>query len=246
MNTNNALLVVPAFNEEKRLHPTNFLRLCRENELDILFIDDGSTDQTVEILKSLSSTSPNIKFLSLEYNSGKSNAIWFGFRNGAELGYRYVGFVDSDSSCCNNDIINGLGLILSDPDLSVVSGARVLLAGSNIQRSNFRKWISRIMATVLSIITKTDFYDPQSPCKWYRVDDQFKAVLGKNPQTKWFGELELVINLIRLRPLRSFPLKIQEFALSEWSEVANSKLTILHFPSVIKQLYTLLRISRVQ
>jgi len=243
VNANNALLVVPAFNEEKRLQPTNFLRLCRESELDILFIDDGSTDQTVEILKSLSSTSPKIKFLSLEYNSGKGNAVWFGFRKGTELGYSYIGFVDSDSSCCSKDIINGLNLILSDPDLSVVSGARVLLVGSNIQRSNFRKWISRIMATVLSIITKIDFYDPQSPCKWYRVDNQFKAVVGKNPQTKWFAELELVM---RLRPLRSTPLKIQEFALSEWSDVANSKLSILHFPSVIKQLYTLLRISRVQ
>src|SRR3989338_8093862 len=53
----------------------------RKKKYEIIFIDDGSTDNTFEILKKLNHNNKNIKVLQLRGNFGKSTALQIGFDN---------------------------------------------------------------------------------------------------------------------------------------------------------------------
>lgn len=77
-------VVVPLFNEEESLKPltveimTAFQQLRIESE--IIFIDDGSSDGSLEIIKELAKTNKKIKYLSFRKNYGKAAALQVGFQ----------------------------------------------------------------------------------------------------------------------------------------------------------------------
>ncbi len=76
--------VIPVFNEEG-----NLLRLFDEIKKvtmylpcpdEILFVDDSSTDRSLEIIKALSSENPEVKYIAFEKNAGQSAALYAGFQ----------------------------------------------------------------------------------------------------------------------------------------------------------------------
>jgi glycosyltransferase involved in cell wall biosynthesis len=84
------LIIVPLFNAEMHLH-----EFCSELQLhaqaDILFIDDGSKDDTQIILKQL-----GYAYLSHHHNFGKGRALKTGMRYAVENNYKYVLTLDGD------------------------------------------------------------------------------------------------------------------------------------------------------
>jgi len=92
-------VVIPAYNEEKRLPKTlaeidKYLR--KQNyDYEILVVNDGSRDKTVEIGRSLIPTIKNLKITGYENNQGKGFAVRFGMLE-AEGDYRL--FADADNS----------------------------------------------------------------------------------------------------------------------------------------------------
>lgn len=80
-------IVIPCYNEEEVLHETN--RQLTElidsmisdgllSECDILYVDDGSKDNTWNIIEELQSVSPYAHGLKLAHNVGHQNALWAG------------------------------------------------------------------------------------------------------------------------------------------------------------------------
>lgn len=76
-------IVVPVFNEEESLEAFYNELISVVPNLDksyeILFVDDGSTDKSLDILKSFSSRNKNVKIFSFRKNQGKSEALTYGF-----------------------------------------------------------------------------------------------------------------------------------------------------------------------
>ena len=76
--------VVPAFNEEESLEAFYKVLIPNLSKLDkdyeIIFVDDGSTDKTLEILKGFEAKNKNVKILSFRKNRGKAEALTFGFQ----------------------------------------------------------------------------------------------------------------------------------------------------------------------
>lgn len=77
-------VVVPLYNEEESLRELHALiaKVCDEHNLsrEIMFVDDGSTDNSLEVLKELRARDPTVHVLSFLKNNGKSAALQTAFR----------------------------------------------------------------------------------------------------------------------------------------------------------------------
>lgn len=75
-------IVVPLFNEKEgiRVLYKEIIKSLKDHEYQILFIDDGSTDRSLAILKEIEKKDRNIKIYSFRKNKGKAEALTFGFQ----------------------------------------------------------------------------------------------------------------------------------------------------------------------
>ena len=79
-------LIIPCYNEEEALPPL-YDELNRvsaemsEYEFEMLFIDDGSKDATLDILQKYAQDDKRVKYISLSRNFGKEAAMYAGFCN---------------------------------------------------------------------------------------------------------------------------------------------------------------------
>ena len=77
-------VVIPVYNERESVRPLaeELLDVLRSlgRQIEILFVDDGSTDGTSEILADLASAEPEIAVVRLRRNFGKAAALMAGFR----------------------------------------------------------------------------------------------------------------------------------------------------------------------
>lgn len=91
-------LIVPCYNEEKAL-PLFWQEVSRvmdgmgNVDFEILLVDDGSRDGTLEVMKSLASRDSRIKYLSFSRNFGKEAAMFAGFQHAAG---DYIAVMDAD------------------------------------------------------------------------------------------------------------------------------------------------------
>lgn len=98
MKREKVTLVVPCFNEEEVLpyFYEEFQKICVSldtYEIEVLFIDDGSQDNTLNIVKDLAKKDEKVKYLSFSRNFGKEAAIYAGLKNSDG---DYVALMDAD------------------------------------------------------------------------------------------------------------------------------------------------------
>ena len=112
-------IIVPCFNEEIGIaRAIESIRKINYPNIEILVVDDGSTDKTFEIVKALESE----YFVRLihQENSGKSNALNNGIKQA--LGDYFV-CMDSDSVLSENLLMDSIPFFEIDPNLAAVAGA---------------------------------------------------------------------------------------------------------------------------
>lgn len=90
-------LIVPCYNEQESL-PFFYKEVTRviaemKEEYELLLIDDGSRDRTLQLMKELSSKDAHVKYFSFSRNFGKEAAMYAGFCNA--IG-DYVAVMDAD------------------------------------------------------------------------------------------------------------------------------------------------------
>jgi glycosyltransferase involved in cell wall biosynthesis len=96
--TSRATVVIPCYNEEKRLD-RNAFRAFLESDADtsLILVNDGSRDGTAAILGEVRSIAPDrVTVLSLERNGGKAEAVRRGVVSAMERGDDLVGYWDAD------------------------------------------------------------------------------------------------------------------------------------------------------
>jgi glycosyltransferase involved in cell wall biosynthesis len=229
------ILVIPFFNESHRFQRNYFETLIsrvKQHNWKIVFVNDGSTDDTLELFETLENSSSCL-ILNWPYNEGKGNAI----RRGMNLGLasfpeiKHIAFVDADGAFDIEDIDN-LVLRSKSEQFDLIIGARIKLAGKNIDRSLDRHIVGRLISTLINLLVfKKPIYDPQSGLKVFRVSTFLKSALSQSFETKWFGDVELISRL-----WVQTDLEIREYPVSKWREVSGGNLNFLSVLLVIKEL----------
>lgn len=208
-------VVVPCYNEVTRLNFAFFEELVERLDCVLIFVDDGSTDGTDKLLEAKSKIlGPETEIFVSQTNRGKAVAISIGLEIAMKKQIKSLIFCDADNSLSVDDIDCLYRKFIDHPGLDIVSGARVPLAGSNVVRRDFRKWIGRIVATIVSRMTNIAIYDPMSPLKIYNLDRLNKGS-GYTPSTRWLGEVELMFYSYNI-DRKSF--RIEELPLDYWRD----------------------------
>jgi len=114
------LVIIPAFNEETSI--VNVVESIKAvvDEVDIVVIDDGSTDKTVE-----NSKKAGAKVISLPCNMGYGVAIQTGYKYAMQRHYQYLVQMDADGQHEAKDIKVLLNTLYSS-DFDIVLGSRYL------------------------------------------------------------------------------------------------------------------------
>lgn len=73
-------IIWPCFNEEKSIiyFYNELIEYIRDLSYEIIFIDDGSSDNTLINIKNLTNLDENIRFISFSRNFGKESALYAG------------------------------------------------------------------------------------------------------------------------------------------------------------------------
>ena len=148
-------IIVPCHNEEEAL-PLFYREITKtmktiKSDYELLFIDDGSKDNTLEVLKDLSKNDKHITYLSFSRNFGKESAMYAGFLNSTG---DYVTVMDADMQDPPS-LLPQMINILKNEDYDSVATRRATRAGESIIRSFF----ARIFYKIINRISDSDIVD---------------------------------------------------------------------------------------
>ena len=219
------LLVVPAYNEARRLDLQAYERaLEAQAGLQLLFVDDGSTDATVARLRTLLAGHPSrIGIRQEALNLGKAEAVRRGMLQALESEADIVGFWDADLATPLGELPALIAPLERDPAIHVVLGSRVRLLGRRIERRPRRHYLGRIFATAVSLALHSPVYDTQCGAKLFRPGAPLRDALSAPFRSRWIFDVELLARLDRRIP-GGLGCGACEVPLHEWTDVAGAQL----------------------
>ena len=226
-------IVVPCYNEAERLRSDSFRDYLRSHpDTTFLFVDDGSKDRTLTVLRALKGAAPaQIDVLPLAKNSGKGEAVRQGLLHAVQHhSSSYIGYWDADLATPLEAIDDLLGILSSQPPIDIVMGSRVRLLGREIRRKAARHYLGRVFATFASMVLRMPVYDTQCGAKLLRVTPELNKLLELPFCSRWIFDVELIARFSQLHSDRGDSLDwIYEFPLHHWDDVEGSKLRAFDF-----------------
>lgn len=148
-------LIVPCYNEQDAL-PIFYEEVIKvidkmQCEYEIIFVNDGSKDKTLEILKKFSKKNENVTYLSFSRNFGKEAAMYAGFCN---VGGDYIAVMDADMQDPPS-LLPEMVKLLESEDYDSVATRRVSRDGE----PPIRSWFARKFYQLINKISDADIVD---------------------------------------------------------------------------------------
>lgn len=226
MNSTDSLQVgvaIPCYNEADRLDPAACVDALTEySNLTLLFVDDGSTDTTREVIEQICERGDErASALCLATNVGKGEAVRQGMLSLTRRGTcDIVGFWDADLAVPLQEIPDFVALFKA-PYIKGVIGSRIHLSGRNIERIKFRHYLGRIFATVISLTFDLLYYDTQCGAKLFRTET-IRPVIEQPFSSRWIFDVEMLIRISSLAAPDESTV-VYEFPVRQWTNVAGTK-----------------------
>lgn len=239
----NTWLVIPCFNEEKRLPVDSIALFLKEShKAHLCMVDDGSTDNTHATLLAIQQEYPkNVTVLRHDSNKGKGEAVRTGVIYGiAETTYSYFGYWDADLATPFSQISLFTDESKKCPDWEILMGCRHQRLGTNIKRKLTRHYLGRIFATLVSHLLTLPVYDTQCGAKLFRKDTATE-LFSKPFLSSWIFDVELLARFIETKGHEYALAHIREVPLEHWKDINGSKLS---FAAYIQALRDIISIKR--
>lgn len=224
-------IIIPCYNEARRIDVAQFINFANlHGNVRLIFVNDGSTDDTLMHLEKIKKKATNISVISYSDNKGKAAAIHEGLRYALSLPVEFAGYLDADLSTSLEEI-KSLFEFAQTRNVDIVLGSRIKKIDTKIERNPVRHLIGRIIATIIDQKFQLGIYDTQCGAKVFKAA-LIKNIIQEKFRTKWFADVEL---LVRIRKTAN-TFHAVEVPLQSWIDKKQSKLTILSGPQVIKDL----------
>ncbi len=160
-------LIIPAYNEEHRVASTlaqiDAYLACHDQPYEIVVVDDGSQDNTREVVKRASDQVPNIALVAIPH-AGKGSAVRAGVA--AARGTRVI-FCDADLPVAPADLLR-LSTELGHAD--VVIGTREGPTAERIGEPFHRHVMGRVFNAATRAILVPGIHDTQCGLKCFRAE----------------------------------------------------------------------------
>ncbi|MEK6765915.1 MAG: glycosyltransferase family 2 protein [Planctomycetota bacterium] len=224
----NTLIALPAFNEKKDIG--FIISQIKKYDLDILVIDDGSTDGTQEQLSKID----NINTIVHEGNLGYGHTIIDAFKYGISYGYDSIITMDCDGQHIPDEIQIFLTQIAN---YDIVSGSRYLIEDNkhNPKIPPDRYAINMEITQILNKITKLNLTDSFCGFKAYKIDALKKMKLTETgygmPLQLWMQVWELGLRI------KEMPVKLiyNNTSRSFSGELDNAATRLKYYKEIIKK-----------
>jgi len=241
-------MVVPCFNEASRLPVATFDRFAAEHpEVRFVFVNDGSTDATGELLAGMQAANPGVvHLLELDTNRGKGEAVRQGMLHALRTCPDFVGYWDADLATPLEVLADFRMLLEECPELDLVMGSRVPLLGRSVDRRPCRQIGGRMFATAAALALGVSVYDTQCGAKLFRASDRTASLLGRPFCSRWAFDVEILARLLASRGGPVFGRRyLYEFPVPRWSDVAGSKMRTWHMAQATLDLVRILLRNRL-
>ena len=205
-------VIIPCYNEAQRLELEVFREFVgREERFDFCFVNDGSQDNTSEVLRRAVELEPG-RFLLVDNtdNRGKAEAV--------RSGMLYVSSLNRYNIVC------------------MTMGARLKRLGANVQRKAYRHYLGRGFATLVSMLYQLPVYDSQCGAKLLK-SELIPVGFSEEFRSSWLFDVELILRI--REKYADYDRIIHEVPLNTWVEKGDSRIKFKHLLKMPKELFNI-------
>ena len=167
MPKNSTLVIIPTYNEEASIG--SLLQELFMLPVDILVVDDGSSDATVKIAQALDRSGERINFLLRSSKLGLGSAYRAGYAWASERDYKQVVQMDADGSHQVSDLAKMLEFVSSHSEIELLIGSRWIKGGAIENWSRHREGLSRIANLYTRSLLRLGINDVTAGFRIYRA-----------------------------------------------------------------------------
>lgn len=207
-------VVIPVYNEGETLpsFAPSLIEFCRAKGWPVIFVNDGSRDNTKQILDSLSS-SPDVHILQHKVNRGYGGALKTGI---SHVTTPFLVTMDGDGQH-NPEDVEAIFRFAIENDADMVVGKRNGRSGSNLYRT-LGKFLIRSFTKILMPLPITDL---NSGFKLYRTE-LAKRYITVCPDSMAFSDVIALVflnerNLVLEHPIRTSPRKVGQSTINTFT-----------------------------
>lgn len=233
-------VVIPCYNEEKRLKAASFTQFVeRSLGYHLCFVNDGSKDNTLEVLKEISKGKEDfISVYDCAKNGGKAEAVRQGILHlTKDQQIDYFGYLDADLST-NFDDFEDLVQTISSSSFQIVGGSRMARMGANITKEGGRAIISKTINMIIRNILGMSFNDTQCGAK-VMTREVAENMFNEPFLTSWLFDVEIFLRMKKHFGSENVNQIICEQPLKRWIHEDGSHLSMKDSFKILAQLLQL-------
>jgi len=234
-------VVVPCYNEAGRLLTGEFADFVQANPFyHFLFVNDGSTDHTLQVLHEMCEKEERMEVLNLTHNCGKAAAVRAGMICALEIpDMEFVAFLDADLAIPLKELVRLVNYVSDSSSIQFGFLSKQPRKGS--VRQPFKRYLmGRVLASMTQLSLKLQVYDTQCGCKVFHRS-LIPAVTSEPFISPWLFDIEIFHRLIRSQGREWFVSGAVEMPLNELIERGGSRIGARALIQLPTELWTIHR-----